>query len=305
MKRFVAIILCLILLLAGCTAAPKETEPTQPQVSLTPLTNGKTLKLLAVGNSFSMDTTEYLYDILKAEGYTDVIIGRLHIPSCTVDRHLNCATFNLKDYQYHENADGKWVSYAAYSLYDALMKEDWDIITFQQASGDSGKAETYDSLPQLMDYVQQNMTNPDAKFVWHMTWAYQADSDHSAFVKYASKQDIMYQEIVKAVQEKIVSNEEIVAIIPAGTAVQNASTSFLGDTLTRDGYHLNDIGRVIASYAWYAMLNGTTLEQVNLEKAGGFSIYPELKDVIVDSVNNALAKPFEVTPSAIPPLNKF
>lgn len=299
MKRFIAFALCAVLLLAGCTSAPKETEPqpTQPQVELTPLTDGKTLKLLAVGNSFSMDTTEYLYDILKAEGYTDVIIGRLHIGSCTLARHFGCATRDLKDYEYHKNTDGKWVQYAAYSLHDALVDEDWDIITFQQASGDSGKADTYDVLPQLTDYVKENMTNPDAKFVWHMTWAYQADSDHSAFVKYANKQDVMYQEIVKATQAKIVPNESMVAIIPAGTTIQNARTSFLGDTLTRDGYHLSIIGRVIASYAWYAILTGKTLDQVNLEKAGGFDMYPELKTVIIESVNNSLAKPFEVTTS--------
>lgn len=297
MKRFLALTLCAVLLLAGCTTAPKETAPTQPQVELTPLTDGKTLKLLAVGNSFSLDTTEYLYDIAKAEGYTDVVIGRLHIGGCTLGRHLSCATRNLNAYEYHKNTEGEWIKYTMYTLHDALVDEDWDIITFQQASGDSGKAETYDVLPQLTDYIKQNMTNPNAKFVWHMTWAYQADSDRPAFVKYASKQDVMYQEIVKATQEKIVPNESMVAIIPAGTVIQNARSSYLGDTLTRDGYHLNVIGRVIASYAWYAMLTGTTLEKVNLEKAGGFNIHPELKAVIIEAVNNALVTPFEVTPS--------
>lgn len=81
-----------------------------------------------------------------------------------------------------------------------------------------------------------------------MTWAYQADSTHMSFPKYGSNQQTMYECIVKAVQTNVVPNESISVIIPAGTVIQNARTSYLGDTLTRDGYHLSEFGRLITAY---------------------------------------------------------
>ena len=62
----------------------------------------------------------------------------------------------------------------------------------------------------------------------------------------------MYNAIMSAVQKKIVPNNRIVKIIPNGTAIQNARTSYLGDTMTRDGFHLHKpYGRYTAACTWY------------------------------------------------------
>ena len=46
-------------------------------------------------------------------------------------------------------------------------------------------------------------------------------------------------------------------IIPCGAAVQNARNTKLGDTLCRDGYHLNyTYGRYTAACVWYEILTG-------------------------------------------------
>jgi hypothetical protein len=46
-------------------------------------------------------------------------------------------------------------------------------------------------------------------------------------------------------------------LIPCGDAIQRARESKLGDTLCRDGYHLNYIyGRYTASCVWYEILTG-------------------------------------------------
>ena len=46
-----------------------------------------TLRILAVGNSFSDDGTEYLPGLLEAAGIHNVIVARLYIGGCTLERH--------------------------------------------------------------------------------------------------------------------------------------------------------------------------------------------------------------------------
>ena len=46
-----------------------------------------TLRILAVGNSFSDDGTEYLPNLLEAAGIHNVILARLYIGGCSLERH--------------------------------------------------------------------------------------------------------------------------------------------------------------------------------------------------------------------------
>ena len=117
---------------------------------------------------------------------------------------------------------------------DAIAERDWDFVTLQQASGSSGLADTYGGLETLIEYVQNKLPETaHAKLAWHMTWAYQQNSTHADFGKYDRDQTTMYRSIVSAVNERIVPCGDFAAIVPNGTAVQNARTSFVGDTLTR------------------------------------------------------------------------
>lgn len=303
MKKLIVFLLC-ALLLCGCgktETAPESTEPATepaPEIKLEPLCDGQTLKILAIGNSFSNNTTEHLYDIAIAEGMTDVTIGRLYIGSCTLQMHAENAENDAPNYTYYKNTVGLWEKTENATMLHGLQDEDWDIITIQQSSGKSGFPESFDGyLETVIDYVNQNKTNPDAKLVWHMTWAYQSDSTHKAFQDYGGNQDVMYTAIVKTMQEKVQPNENFVGMIPAGTAVQNARTSYFGDNLTDDGYHLNRLGKMVASYCWYARLTGKTLDKVSLSYIPGLSLSENDKAVIMESVNNALLNPYEVTPS--------
>lgn len=49
--------------------------------------NPDTLRILAVGNSFSDDGTEYLPELLEAAGIHNVIVARLYIGGCSLERH--------------------------------------------------------------------------------------------------------------------------------------------------------------------------------------------------------------------------
>ncbi len=287
-------------LFAACDKAPATEDPVETTMDVNvPLSDGKTLKVLAIGNSFSNNTTKYLYDVAKAQGATDIAIGRLYISGCSLQAHVSNAESNAPAYEYSKNTDGNWNSINSATLLYALQDEDWDIITLQQNSGNSGKADTFNpSLELLIDYVNKNKTNPNARLVWNMTWAYQTGSTQSGFAGYNNDQMTMYKAILDAVQTTIIPNKNIAGVIPVGTAVQNARTSFIGDNLTKDTYHLNDLGCVLGAYAWYTYFIGQPLETVNLESIPGQPITEQERAVIKEAVNAALETPYAITESA-------
>ena len=213
------------------------------------------VKVLAIGNSFSEDGIEnYLHELAAA---TDkkMIIGNLYIGGAPLSLHLKNALSDKAVYDYRKiDLTGKKQATKNVSIAQALADEHWDYISFQQASPMSGQYETIiASLPDLMKYVRERVA-ADTKFVYHQTWAYQQDSKHEGFTNYQNNQSIMYNSIAAA-SKKVFQNGGFALLIPAGTAVQNARTSSLGDHLTRDGYHLQlDYGRFTAACTWYEQL---------------------------------------------------
>ena len=256
------------------------------------------LKILAIGNSFSEDAMEYFYQIAKAAGVEHIELGHLYIGGCSLQTHLENISYDLPQYLYStKKSDRAWNKTRSNKPSTAFSDNDWDFITLQQNSNNSGVADTYDDLNALIDAIEPQCTNEHVTFAWHMTWAYQQDSDHKEFPTYNNDQTTMYNAIISAVQEKIVPNDRIVKIIPSGTAIQNARTSYLGDNLTRDGYHLSDPqGRFIAGTSYLATLIEIDLDSVDLSSVCSD---PSFVKVIKESVKNAIETPFSVTPSAI------
>ena len=66
----------------------------------------KTLKVLAIGNSFSSDATEYLWNIAKDGGVEKIIIGNLYIGGCALDKHYTNIKSNAGAYTYYKNTNG-------------------------------------------------------------------------------------------------------------------------------------------------------------------------------------------------------
>ncbi|HAN20719.1 MAG TPA: DUF4886 domain-containing protein [Clostridiales bacterium] len=217
----------------------------------------KSFKVLSVGNSFSSDGMEYLYQISENLGAENIILGNLYIAGCSLEKHWHCAENYISGYIYYKNNNGIWKETPDFKSLDAIREEKWDFITLQQGSGPSGKPETYEPyLSNLIEYVKNNTTNPELKLVWLNTWAYQADGTHTAFPDYNNDQMTMYDTILNALRSEVMTKEDISIIIPAGIAIQYARKDF-GDVLTRDGYHLSiPLGRYIAALTWAAALTG-------------------------------------------------
>ena len=264
-----------------------ETEPTWDEDGV--------LRILTIGNSFSDDTMQYMYDIAKSAGVGKVELGNLYIGGCTLATHIANAREDKGAYEYRQNTKGVWSTTANFKMSKALSSKKWDFISMQQASGSSGLAVTYKDLDYLINYVREN-ANPDATLVWNMTWAYQQDSTHSEFPRYGSDQKKMYESILNAVAEKVDKKKEIKIVSPTGTAIQNARTSYIGDNLTRDGYHLTyGLGRYTAGLTFFHALTGLPIENI------GFSpdeLGEDEKKIAIESAVNAVKNPRQATQSA-------
>ena len=262
---------------------------------VTPAANGdgeyKSISVLAVGNSFAVDAmVNHLYGMFEASGYDDIHLGILYVGGCSIDMHYNYIKADSGSYEYYENKDGKWVTTAQYKASAAFAAADWDVVTVQQVSSDSGRPNTYAKLDDLLALIRPKVG--DAKLYWHMTWAYQQNSNHSAFPNYGKDQMKMYNAIVSTVKEKIVNHPAFDGVIPSGTAIQNLRTSTLGDTLTADGYHLeNAYGDYTAALTWYCQLSGDSAYNMYYCPASVADHYRE----IAEAVDNAVKKPFTVT----------
>lgn len=215
------------------------------------------IRILAIGNSFSEDALDYHFHKLCEAAGKKVVVGNLYIGGCPIDRHWLNAQTDSAAYRFRRiGLDGATIEAHNVRLSDALGSDNWDFVSFQQASGVSGEYDSYSNLPKLIAYVAER-TPQDTEFVWHQTWAYSPDSDHGEFPKYNCDQQTMYKAIVDANAKAMADNPQLSRIVPSGTAVQIARISSGDPDLTRDGYHLSLlVGRYTASCAWYEAIFG-------------------------------------------------
>lgn len=254
----------------------------------------KSLRLLSIGNSFSVDAQEYLYGIAKDLGFDSVILGNLYIGGCSLYGHFSTYV-NERTYTYYKNTTGEWTENAETTFLEGLRDEDWDYITLQQSSGLSGDPDTFEPyLTDLIKAIKFNRTNPNSEILWHMTWAYASDSTHQDFPKYNNDQNRMYESIVGAVKKNIDANPDISFILPSGTAIQNARNTSLGDTLCRDGFHLDlNYGRYLAGLTWIHKITGEPIDDVTYIPDGAFD--GETLEILKKCAKDAVDSPFEVT----------
>ena len=183
----------------------------------------------------------------------------MYIGGCSLERHWENAQSNKPDYNYRKiEIDGKMTRTANYTLDKALRDEQWDYVSLQQVSQLSGMYSSFQPhLDSLIAYVRARVP-ATTKLIWHVTWAYAQNSTHGGFANYDRNQDKMYRAIVEGAQRLKKENAQFSLFVPVGTAIQNARTSFVGDHLNRDGFHLDLVlGRYTAACTWFECLFGT------------------------------------------------
>ena len=259
------------------------------------------LKILTIGNSFSNDAMEYVFDIAYAAGAKDVYLGNLYIGSCTVEKHLTNAKADNGAYTYYTNEVGAWEKVSKHKMSDAIKSQNWDFISIQQNSKNSGKPESYVFLQELVDIVKSQATNPKVEIVWHMTWACANSYTGDLFAYYQMDQVTMYNAIVDSVEQGVFPVEGITRVIPNGTVMQNIRSSYYGDNICRDGLHLSlPHGRILAGIGIVASTIGIDWDTIDLT-----DVHSKIADddkfiqVALESVKNAMENPYEITQSKI------
>ena len=205
-------------------------------------------KILAIGNSFSNDATHYLFKMTQAAG-EEMKLANLYIGGCSLARHSFNAMARSKDYLLMFNSvnTGFYVS-----IHEALMSDQWDIITLQQASHYSPFWDTYQPfLTTLHDYLKEYA--PKSELMVHQTWGYEDGYERLEKLGFASHDDMFAK-----VQESYGKMADFLGakIIPSGRAIQLAYDQKLC-RMHRDGFHLDlGAGRFTAASVWLETLFG-------------------------------------------------
>ena len=232
------------------------------------------MKVLSIGNSFSMNAHAYL-ERMAAAGKTDMVLGNLFIGGCSLERHYNNMKNDTPDYDYQIHSDGGYAVIHNHTLYHALISDDWDVITFQQVSNFSGKPDTFEPyLGELVNYVRGYQ--PNAKLMLHETWAY--EYGNSALDKYGNNPKQMYSEIEAAYN--FYSEKYGFEIIPCGKAFEEARKIDIFDNenggkslCAPDLHHASaPHGQYLLGAVWYEKLTGKSILE-NPYSVDGISFY--------------------------------
>ena len=342
-KRFLALCLSFLMVL-GLFTACKTGDPgtttapaTDPAPSTTPAETqspeeAKVLKVLTLGHSLAVDSGHMLNMIWAVEGigeYEEVLIGTLYYSGCPINKHLEFITTNAPEYRLYLSStntpNDPPTILENVTMKDALKREYWDIVIMQ--GGVFEIAEdlifTAGGIQAIQNYANKHNLNPNATFAWHMPWATPVTDSlrdtypnapntyYSNYEVYNHQRSGFYEGITQRVGQYIVTDETFQILIPSGTAIENALSSYLEETdLHRDYAHASDLGRVIASYTWYCSLMGIEkLDYIKLatipkaflksikDKSQDYVLTEAEKNIILESVNNALKEPLKMTQS--------
>ncbi|MFH1496686.1 MAG: DUF4886 domain-containing protein [Verrucomicrobiota bacterium] len=179
------------------------------------------LKLLAIGNSFSNDATRQLPQVAKAGG-KDLLLGRASIGGCSLERHARhlaeARAGDAKGRAYHGFDDPKTGNKRSVTLIEALQSAEWDIVTLQQVSHQSYKRESFQPhLDQLIAAIREHA--PSAEILIHQTWAYR--EDHPFFKRDDGFTPLKMYEGLTA-NYRAIAQEKDFRILPVGDALHLA-----------------------------------------------------------------------------------
>lgn len=207
------------------------------------------MNILSIGNSFSEDAQRYMHRIARADG-VDIRTVNLYIGGCPLSHHYRNMLSGEEAYDLVVN--GEWTGFRM-SIERALLSQEWDYITFQQASRFSFDYETYQPyLAELAAYVRKYC--PKAKLLMHETWAYEDGSEMLEQVGYERALD-MYQELHEA-YEKAAADIQADGVIPSGTLMRALLSAGI-PKVHRDTFHASyGLGRYAIGLLWYQTLTG-------------------------------------------------
>ena len=255
------------------------------------------LNVLMIGNSFADDTLYYAARIAQSYGI-NINLYDSYIASCTIDKHYNNLLNDKADYSMRSMNGDTWVYNDSKTLDYIIKDKHWDIISFQQASAEVGRSSSYSNLSNLVNEVIDRI-GYTPKLLWHQTWAYESTyHEYQDYFSYFNNDPIqMYNAIVSCYQSQVVPLGIFDGLIPAGTAVQNMRSSYMKETINRDGKHMSSVhGRFLLGLDFLSSVYGIDLYKSPCTYIP-YDISPSFMNVAHESVQNAVKTPLAITNS--------
>jgi hypothetical protein len=256
----------------------------------------RTVRVFAIGNSFSQNATQYLPQLAK-EGGHELVLKKAELGGHSLQQHWSYVEAN------EANADDpKGKPYKGKSLRELLSDGTFDIVTIQQYSLLSSDVETYRPYAQkLRDFIKT--LQPNAEIVVHQTWAYRSDAKSFGKVdkeQRAQNQAEMWQKSHDAYNT--IAGELGARVIPVGdafwTVTSNPNWQYKKDAnydfanpvhpnlpdqtnslnqgyfwtadkkLSFDANHANAAGCYLGALVWYGFLFGESPEKLTFVPNG-------------------------------------
>ena len=245
------------------------------------IAHAKTLKVLMIGNSFSICTLKQLPRCAAAMPDCTLDLCSLYIGGCSLEHHWNnvVASTNTAFRPYKVNWSyatapskseapvAKAVEGGMANIPEMLAADKWDIVTIQQASSLSWKPASYHPFGDNLVATIRKIA-PQAKIMVQETWAY-APQDRR-FAKWKINQTAMYAKL-KAAYAAFAKKYGF-EVIPTGDAVQHFRKAMpspdgitgdpCGSPEGKDKAHFNREGEYLQACVWLGSLFGTDVTKL-------------------------------------------
>lgn len=249
LKAFVSIILCLSLMLGVVVTSTVAEEAAEKP----------TIKILAIGNSYTNNSTQYISKIAESMGL-NIKAASLYKDGCMLHQHIqfyeNYETMGHDAY-YAAEASKRYIHLSVngvantsiLSIQEAIASDDWDFIVMHQAPNSCDDLEKYwteekPDLVTLYNYIQAELkknNNTKCEIVLNQGWSFSHEmsinNNYKWYpVNYKNTRDFFLKiEETVAAAAAIVQREKgldaPLDIIPSGEAMQLAKDEFgFGDT---------------------------------------------------------------------------
>ena len=181
-----------------------------------------TVKVLMIGNSFSICVLNYLPKIAEECG-EKLDLASLYIGGCTLQKHWKNAEVVTNEtgelfrpYRYDRVVRGKRIiDGAKRNVLEVVAGTKWDVITVQQGSHESWKPESYHPYgDNLIAKIRE--LSPQAKILVQETWSYTPWDKR--LKKWGIDQNQMYEKLHDAYAA--FAKQHGLDVIPFGTSVQ-------------------------------------------------------------------------------------
>ncbi len=214
----------------------------------------QSLKVLAVGNSFSWSVMAYLPRVAAAAG-CELQLEQASLDGCSLKQHWEAVERSEADPAYKPyNRQPYNESFAPFNLREKLESASWDVVTIQQASHDSWRPEAFEPYAEnLIAYIHKYA--PQAQVTIQQTWSYKPGEGRLAQWELDSTQ--MYERLTACYVG--LAQRFALPILPTGLAVQIVRMGAVGtypelDMIGPDKYHLSDSGQYLQACVWFSAL---------------------------------------------------